>query len=51
VLDTGAVRVIRTSSQLERTQEGVPARLVGTVQDVTERRVVEAVLGPGSRER
>jgi PAS domain S-box-containing protein len=45
VRDTGAVRVIRTSSLLERTPEGVPARLVGTVQDVTERRRVEAALG------
>jgi PAS domain S-box-containing protein len=44
VRDTGAVRIIRTSSQLERTPEGVPARLVGTVQDVTERRSVEAAL-------
>src|SRR3990172_6683288 len=51
VLDTGAVRIIRTSSQLERTPEGVPARLVGTVQDVTERRHVEAALGRECGER
>lgn len=51
VLDTGAVRIIRTSSQLERTPEGVPARLVGTVQDVTERRFVEAALGREGGER
>lgn len=50
VRDTGAVRLIRTSVQLERTPEGVPARLVGTVQDVTERRQVEAVLA-SERER
>ena len=51
VLDTGAVRIIRTSSVLERTPEGVPARLVGTVQDVTERRFVEAALGRECGER
>jgi PAS domain-containing protein len=51
VLDTGAVRIIRTSSKLERTQEGMPARLVGTVQDVTERRRVEAVLARDRDER
>lgn len=41
LLDDGNVRVFHTSAAMERTPEGVPARLIGTVQDLTERRRAE----------
>jgi two-component system sensor histidine kinase/response regulator len=41
LLDDGDMRVFHTSAAMERTPEGLPARLIGTVQDITESRRAE----------
>ena len=38
----GAVRIVRDQAEVIRDEHGVPVRLVGTVQDVTERMQLEA---------
>jgi len=42
VLDDGEVRAFHNSAVIERAADGVPARLIGTIQDITERRRAEA---------
>ena len=42
VLDDGEVRSFHNSAVIERTAVGVAARLIGTAQDITERRRAEA---------
>ena len=37
----GALRVVRSAAQLTRDQNGAPAKVLGAVQDVTERRFTE----------
>ncbi|HEY6344279.1 MAG TPA: PAS domain-containing protein [Bryobacteraceae bacterium] len=40
----GAVRLVRTVSEVIRNQEGEPVRIVGATQDITERKEAEAAL-------
>jgi PAS domain S-box-containing protein len=42
--DTGEVRTIARKGEYERDETGEPVRLVGVVQDVTERRAVQSAL-------
>lgn len=42
VLDDGEVRTFHNSAVIERAADGMPARLIGTIQDITERRKAEA---------
>jgi PAS domain S-box-containing protein len=41
LLDDGDVRTFHASAAMERTPDGLPARLIGTIQDITERRRAE----------
>lgn len=44
VLPSGEVRVVHERAEVERDEAGAPVRMVGTVQDVTDRRRAEAEL-------
>jgi signal transduction histidine kinase/DNA-binding response OmpR family regulator len=51
VLPSGDERVFRTIGELERDEDGVPVRLRGSNQDVTEQRAAEAALAATAAER
>ena len=45
----GSERTLFSAARLERTDSGIPSRLVGTAQDVTEHSVPADAEGPGTR--